>query len=154
MFGIGVLGMAVSTIIILMLINGFVVCEMLGLPDKGMPRRLGSLLAGVSGALGPFLWTGDAKFWLAVPTSMFGMMLLPIAYITFLFMMNSQSLMGDTQHSGGKRLWWNLLMLIAVALATFGSYWSIKSSPYPNIGYGVVGGLIVLATIVHFARKK
>ncbi len=153
-FGIGVLGMALSTIIILMLINGFVVCEMLGLPDKGMPRRLASLLAGVSGAMGPFLYTGDAKFWLAVPTSMFGFMLLPIAYITFLCMMNSKSLMGQMRPSGGKRILWNILMLVAVGFATFGSYWSIRSSPYPKVGYGVVGGLIVLATIMHFARKK
>ncbi len=152
-FGVGVLGMAVSTIIILMLINGFAVCEALGLPDKGLPRRLGALLAGAVGATGPFLWKGDAKFWLAVPTSMFGMVLLPIAYVTFFFMMNSKGLMGPNMPRGCKRVLWNVLMLIAVSMATFGSYWSIKSSDYAIVGYAGVGGLILLAVIVHFVRK-
>lgn len=152
-FGIGVLGMAVSTIIILMLINGFALCEALGLPDRGTPRRLGALLAGVSGALGPFVYTGDAKFWLAVPTSMFGMILLPIAYVSFFFMMNSRSLMGDQMPRGGKRVLWNALMLLAVCTAAFGSYWSIKTGGYPTIGYSAIGGLILLAVVVHLARK-
>ena len=98
-FGVGVLGMALSTIIILMLINGFAIAEMLGLPNEGWPRRLGALLAGVSGAVGSFFFgTPQAEFWLVVPTSMFGMTLLPIAYWTFILMFNSKSLMGR-QHA-------------------------------------------------------
>jgi hypothetical protein len=151
-FGIGVVGMAISTIIILMLINGFVVCEMLGLPHAGWPHRLGALLAGGVGFLGPFLWS-KAAAWLVVPTSMFGMMLLPIAYVTFLCVMNSRSLMGENRPRGGKRVLWNVLMLIAVSLAAFGSYWSIRSSAYPTVGYATVGGLFVLAGLVHVLRK-
>jgi hypothetical protein len=127
LFGIGVLGMAVSTIIILMLINGFVVCEMLGVPSRGWPHRLGCYMAGLTGALGPFLWRGDAKFWLAVPTSVFGMMLLPIAYITFFCLLNSKSLLGENRPQGRKRLQWNVAMGVAVALACFGSGWSLWS---------------------------
>ncbi|HSG71291.1 MAG TPA: hypothetical protein VLA12_12800 [Planctomycetaceae bacterium] len=155
LFGIGVLGMAISTIIILMLINGFVVCEMLGLPSKGMPHRLGCLMAGISGALGPFLWRGEAKFWLAVPTSLFGMVLLPIAYITFFFMMNSKSLLGDRRPQGRRRVQWNIAMLIAVSMATFGSLWSILSRAEleRNIGLGLLIGFITLAVIAHFMRK-
>ena len=84
-FGIGVLGMAISTIIILMLINGFAVTEMMGAEIGGMKHKIGSILPGITGALGfLFLWgDADAKFWLAVPTSVFGMVLLPIAYIHF-----------------------------------------------------------------------
>jgi ABC-type phosphate transport system substrate-binding protein len=58
-FGVGVLGMALSTIIILMLINGFCVCEALGLvgflarqrtPIAGRGHRwVGLLLAGMVG---------------------------------------------------------------------------------------------------------
>jgi len=127
LFGIGVLGMAVSTIIILMLINGFVVCEILDLPSRGLPHRLGCLMAGLTGALGPFLWRGDAKFWLAVPTSVFGMILLPIAYITFYCMMNSKSLLGEARPEGRKRLQWNAAMGAAVLLATVGSVYSLYS---------------------------
>jgi Mn2+/Fe2+ NRAMP family transporter len=154
-FGVGVVGMAISSIIILMLINGFVVCEMLGLPSKGAAHRLGSLLAGVSGAAGPFLWgNAQAQFWLAVPTSMFGMVLLPIAYFTFFLMMNSRSLLGDDLPRGGKRVAWNLLMGAAALLAAFGSYWSIRTSAYPLAGTLGLGGFITLASIVHFVRRK
>ena len=151
-FGVGVLGMAISTIIILMLINGFVVCEVLGLPPKGMVHRAGALMAGLVGALGPFLWS-KAAVWLAVPTSMFGMVLLPIAYWSFFLLMNSRTLMGDARPAGGKLVLWNLLMFIAAGLATFGSFWSINSSPYPMVGFAAMGALIVLAVVVHFARS-
>ena len=46
-FGIGVVGMAISTIIILMLINGFTICEMVGQPSEGILYRLGSFLPGI-----------------------------------------------------------------------------------------------------------
>ena len=166
LFGIGVLGMAVSTIIILMLINGFVVCEMLNLPSTGMPHRLGCLMAGCTGALGPFLWRGDAKFWLAVPTSVFGMILLPIAYITFFCMLNSKSLLGENRPEGGRRLKWNLAMGVAVALASFGSGWSLWSklksgswSPSTNSGLekyillGLLGVFVVSIIVTHFTKK-
>ncbi len=151
-FGIGVLGMAISTIIILMLINGFVVCEMLGLPAQGMAHRGGALIAGIVGATGPFLWS-KAAVWLAVPTSMFGMMLLPIAYWTFFFVFNSKRLMGDSQPRGAKLVQWNVLMLIAAGMATFGSLFSIWASDFRQIGFGVLGAFVLLTAIVHFARK-
>ena len=40
LFGIGVLGMAVSTIIILMLINGFAFCELINVPAEGTMHRI------------------------------------------------------------------------------------------------------------------
>ncbi|MBD3675528.1 MAG: divalent metal cation transporter [Planctomycetaceae bacterium] len=166
LFGIGVLGMAVSTIIILMLINGFVFCEMLGLPSHGMAHRAGCLMAGLTGALGPFLWRGDAKFWLAVPTSVFGFMLLPIAYITFFCLMNSSSLLGENRPRGLRKLGWNLAMGVAAGLATFGSGWTLwsklKSGPWSlstNSGIekvillGLLSVLIVSIIVTHFTRK-
>ncbi|MBT4868413.1 MAG: hypothetical protein HON53_25165, partial [Planctomycetaceae bacterium] len=153
-FGIGVLGMAISTIIILMLINGFVICEMLGLKSEGMPHRLGCFLAAVVGAIGSFFWTGDAKLWLAVPTSMFGFMLLPIAYFTFFFMMNSKSLMGENLPQGGKRIVWNVLMGVAAGMAALGSYSSISASPFKTYGMYGMGSFILLALIVQVVRKK
>ena len=50
-------------------------------------------------ALAPFIWVGKAKFWLAVPTSVFGMTLIPIAYCNFFLMMNSKSLLGENLKS-------------------------------------------------------
>ena len=150
-FGIGVVGMAVSSIIILMLISGFVVCEMLGVPPTGNAHRIACLLPAV-GVLGPFIWTGKAAFWLAVPTSVFGMVLAPIAYWTFFCMMNSRNLLGDKMPTGGSRVVWNVLMLIACLWVSVGAVYSIwtKTKYYGMAG---LGGFLVLALVVHFLRQ-
>jgi len=154
-FGVGVLGMAISTIIILMLINGFVTTEMLGAEIGGIKHKIGSILPGVTGALGfLFLWSdADAKFWLAVPTSVFGMVLLPIAYITFSLMINSKSLMGEAIPKGNKRIVLNIAMLVALIAATIGAGWSIWSKVQWN-GIIAVGIFIALAVVVHFTKSK
>jgi Mn2+/Fe2+ NRAMP family transporter len=123
LFGIGVLGMTLSTITILMLISGFVICEMFNLPQTGWPYRL-AMLSAATGALGPFVWS-KAAFWLAVPTSIFGLALAPIAYVTFFLLMNQKKLLGDAMPSGGKRLLWNVLMGIAVVIAVLASAYAI-----------------------------
>ncbi len=152
LFGIGVVGMAISSIIILMLINGFVVCEILGYASRGWPHRIGSLMPAI-GALAPFIWTGGkAQFWLAVPTSVFGMTLIPIAYCTFLLLINQRKLLGDAMPKGGKRVAWNVLMAIAILWTGFGSMYAVWSKVH-WYGMGLVGAFILLAVIVHFARR-
>jgi hypothetical protein len=150
-FGFGVVGMAVSSIIILMLINGFVVCEILERPLHGWTYRVGALIPLV-GVLGPFIWgAAKARFWLAVPTSVFGMVLLPIAYFTFYLMMNEKSLLGKNMPRGGKRIAWNILMAIAAALAAYGSIYSVWSKT-GWVGIGVLGAFILLAVAVQIGR--
>jgi len=153
-FGIGVLGMAISTIIILMLINGFVVTEMLGAEIGGMKHKIGSILPGITGALGfLYLWSNaEANFWLAVPTSVFGMVLLPIAYITFFLMINSKSLMGDAMPQGNKRIALNIAMLVALAAATVGAGWSVWSK-VQWVGVAAVGVFFLAAVVAHFLRS-
>jgi len=150
-FGIGVIGMGISSIIILMLVNGFVVCEMIGIPPKGRAHRLTALMPCI-GVLGPFIWTGGkAQFWLAIPTSMFAMVLLPIAYFTFYLLMNQKSLLAGNMPRGGKRAAWNTLMAIAAGLAAFGSIWSLWSK-LRWLGISLFVGFVVLALIVHIVR--
>jgi hypothetical protein len=153
-FGIGVVGMAISTIIILMLINGFCLTEAIGAKMGGVIHRTGALLPGITGALGfLFLWSNsDAKFWLAVPTSVFGMVLLPIAYFTFFCMINSKELMGDALPKGGKRVALNLAMGLALLAASIGAAWSIWSK-VKWVGVGAVGLFILLALGGHCYRK-
>ncbi|MBI97290.1 MAG: hypothetical protein CMO78_01905 [Verrucomicrobiales bacterium] len=144
-FGIGVVGMAISTIIILMLINGFCITEAIGAEMGGTAHKIGSLLPGVTGALG-FLWLwgdSEARFWLAVPTSVFGMVLLPVAYFTFFCMMNSKSLLGDALPKGGKRVALNLAMGVALVASLIGAMWSIWSK-LQWLGIGIFAGFIVL----------
>ncbi|MEC8929501.1 MAG: divalent metal cation transporter, partial [Verrucomicrobiota bacterium] len=144
-FGIGVVGMAISTIIILMLINGFCLTEAMGLKMGGTAHKIGSILPGITGALGfLFLWgDGQARFWLAVPTSVFGMVLLPVAYFTFFCMMNSKALLGDALPQGGKRVALNVAMGVALVASLTGALWSIWSK-LQWLGIGIFAGFIVL----------
>ena len=129
-FGFGVLAMAISTIVILMLINGFAFCEALDRPDDEKLRRVGCLVAGIVGFFGPILW-GKLAAYLVIPTSVFGFSLLPIAYFTFLLLMNSKSLLGESRPEGGRRILWNVLMSIATLVATIGAGWA----SYGKIGW-------------------
>ena len=155
-FGIGVVGMGVSSIIILMLVNGFVVCEMAGIQPSGRAHRFAALMPCI-GVLGPFIWTGGkAQFWLAIPTSMFAMVLLPIAYFTFYLLMNQKSLLGDNMPRGGKRAAWNVLMAVAAGLAAFGSVWSLWSK-LRWLGISLIVAFVGLASVVQYigsARKS
>jgi Mn2+/Fe2+ NRAMP family transporter len=157
-FGIGVLGMAVSTIIILMLINGFCLCEALGRPNDRKIHFLGSLIPGLVGICFPLIWTGQSKAALAVPTSVIGMSLLPIAYFTFLLLMNSKNLLGDAMPTGVRRFRWNGLMLIATTVATFGSVWALKDKNLGSIPAGKIGiALLIILFIlgwVGFLKKS
>jgi hypothetical protein len=116
-FGLGVVGMALSTISLLMLISGFIVCEIMDVPQKGWPHRLGCMLA-ATGILWPLVWAGPARFWLAILTSLFGITLLPIAYITFYLMMNKATILGDDRPKGMAAVRWNIGMAIAATAAT------------------------------------
>jgi len=151
-FGIGVLGMAISTITMLMTISGFVICEMLGLPTTGWPFRL-SCLAAAAGALGPFFWS-QAAFALAVPTSVFGLILLPVAYLTFFLLMNQKKVLGDNLPRGGKRVLWNVLMALSAGIATYASVamvW-IKAGQYGMIAIGLYLGLALVVQVLRSVR--
>ena len=163
-FGIGVVGMAVSTIIILMLINGFVICEMAGRPTTGNLYRAGCFLPALTGAFGAlFLWSGKAQFYLAVPTSRFGMVLLPIAYLAFFLLMNNKKLLGDDLPKGASRTRWNLMMIIALLLSLSGAAISIlnDTTVFPgtdlavrHVGLTVLGLLFLWGLIWHFRRER
>ncbi|UCD49977.1 MAG: divalent metal cation transporter [Phycisphaerales bacterium] len=148
-FGLGVIGMALSAATMLMTINGLCFCELLNLPARGWPQRIGSLMVAV-GALGPFFWK-DAAPYLAVPTSVFAMVLLPIAYFAFFFLMNQISYLGPYRPQGGRRALWNFLMALAAGADAFGSVWSLWSK-IRWLGIGLLAGFIVLTIVVHFAR--
>lgn len=122
-FGIGVIGMAISSITLMMIISGMVACEILNRPHSGWIFRIGALIPGI-GVLGPFFWD-QAFFWLAIPTSVITLMLLPIAYITFLLMMNNKALLGRHMPVGRSRVVWNTLMTLAVTLITTASVYML-----------------------------
>jgi Mn2+/Fe2+ NRAMP family transporter len=148
LFGLGVLAMALSTSTLLMHISGLAICEMLGVAATGWPYRLGCL-ASATGVLGPFLWK-QAQVWLAMPTSIFGMILLPIAYWSFLLMMNKPRLLGAAMPRGLARVGWNGAMGTACLVATGASLWSVVQRA-GWIGLGLVG-VFVAAVFLGRAR--
>jgi hypothetical protein len=150
-FGLGVMGMALSAATMLMTINGLCFCELLGRPPRGWTQRFGSLMVSV-GALGPFFWK-DAAPYLAVPTSVFAMVLLPIAYFAFFLLMNQKSFLGENMPMGVRRIIWNVLMALAAGAASFGSVWSLWSKLQWK-GIVILIGFIALCIVVHFVRKK
>lgn len=153
LFGFGVLAMTLSTITLLMLVSGMVVCEILALPPGGWPFRFGTLLAGIGGMSGPFIWQGDAQAYLAIPTSVIGFMLLPLAYVAFWLLLNSESFMGRERPKGTKGLIGNLLVGIAATTATVGSAYMV----WNKLGVaGIAGwvGFVLLALLVQINRQN
>jgi Mn2+/Fe2+ NRAMP family transporter len=148
-FGIGVLGMGFSSIIILMLINGYAFCELLGKKQGGRLHVVGCLIAGAVGASWWLVWDGDAKMWLAILVSAFGMMLLPIAYTTFMLMMNSTKILGAEKPRGKSLFIWNVLMgfsvLGAIAAAVTAIY---DKASHPIAGPVVTSIGMILVTLV------
>lgn len=142
-FGFGVLFMALNAATMLMLINGLCFCELLNRPAKGWTQKFGSIMVSV-GILGPFFWQ-DAKMWLAVPTSVFAMVLLPIAYFAFFALMNQKKVLGDNMPTGIKRITWNVLMATSSIMAFLASLWCLWS----KLGwFGLVLMVLFLTTLV------
>lgn len=161
-FGLGIFGMGFSTIIILMMINGFVFCEALNQPRSGSVMLIGCLVAGLAGAAWPLVWEGPSKLWLAILVSSFGMILLPIAYVTFFMLMNNKEVLGDDRPQGGWRLVWNILMGVSVLGAIVAAVTAVydkitdHSSPKTELAGKLVLALLVgylIAVAIGFVTK-
>jgi Mn2+/Fe2+ NRAMP family transporter len=149
-FGLGVVGLGIGAATMLMAINGLCLCELLNRPPKGWTQRIGSLMVSV-GALGAIFWKQPAP-WLAMPTSVFCIVLIPIAYVTFILLMNQKSILGEDMPLGGKRIAWNILMIIATGVTTYISIWSLWSR-LQWWSIVVVAAFVGLILIVHFMRR-
>ncbi|TVQ04996.1 MAG: hypothetical protein EA359_04815 [Balneolaceae bacterium] len=149
-FGIGVLGMAISSVTLMMVICGFVVCEIMKVPYNGWQFRVGILIPGV-GILGPFFW-GQADFWLAIPTSVITLLLLPIAYVAFFLMINNKKIMGEHRPKGRSRVTWNFLMVSVILLVGSASLYMLWQ--YAGIwGYGILGLFLASIAITEWVKK-
>lgn len=156
-FGIGALGMGFSTIIILMMINGFAVREIFGRPDSVYLNLFGALLAGIVGVLWIWVWQGQSKTWAIILASTFGAMLLPIAYVAFFALMNSKSLLGDEKPTGIRMGIWNVLMLCGVLVASANACLAIYQKLNQTGGMVVLGAVItfsILALVGFSAKRK
>ena len=100
-FGLGILGMALSTIALHMLVSAFIVCEMFGWEPTGWRYRIAALIP-APGFLGTILW-GKMGLWIAVPTS---------AVCGVLH--NSERYLGRHKPTGLRALVWNIGMGLAI----------------------------------------
>jgi len=113
-FGLGILGMALSSITMHMIISGFAVCEVFGIEPGGWRYRLACLLPAPA-VIGVVLWKYIGT-WIAIPTSAICGLMLPIAFIAFFILNNSKKYLGEDKPTGVKALVWNIAMLISIGV--------------------------------------
>lgn len=114
-FGLGILGMAMSSITMHMLICGFAACEVFGVEPGGWRYRLACLIP-APGMIGVVLWKYIGP-WIAIPTSAICGLMLPIAFVAFLILNNSRKYLGDDKPSGAKAVVWNVAMIASITVA-------------------------------------
>ncbi len=156
-FGLGVLGMGFSSIIILMMINGYAFAEIINVYESTTARVTGALAAVLVGVAWFEIWKGDSKTYLVIIASSFAAILLPIAYFTFMALMNNEELLGEEKPTGARMSIWNLLMTIGVLGAVAQSVASISTMIDGANGPYVIGGVVtflILAIVGFTARPR
>ncbi len=150
-FGIGILAMAISTMLVHMMMNGYAISEAFGKPGQKALFMIGAAMPALSGFFSPILWTGnpDIKTTLNIPAGTIATTLLPIAYLIFILLMNSKKTLGDEMPR--KRSLINILMLIAGGAASFAAVWNLigrygSKDPFMH-NFGMIG-LIALPTLL------
>jgi len=127
-FDLGILGMAMSSIVLHMLCSGFACSEIFSFPVYSWRYRLACLLP-APGVLGATLWS-DMRIWIAVPTTILCGFLLPLAYLGFLKMQRSKAYLGDDLPSGTKgKTWLGAMVLCTLTLITFLAWFTISKGP-------------------------
>ena len=117
-FGVGVLGMALSSITLQMLTCGFVGVELLGLTVGSWKHRLATWLP-VPGVLGSVYWS-DMAVWVAVPTNIICGLFLPAAYAGFCVLQRSRAYLGEDRPAGvGGNLWFAAMVGVTAFMAAF-----------------------------------
>ncbi|MEM6550748.1 MAG: divalent metal cation transporter [Planctomycetota bacterium] len=143
-FGLGVLAMALSTMIVHMMMNGFAVSQALGRPGAFGPFVVGAAMPAGLAVFAPLAWTGDAKTALLIPAAVTATVFLPIAYLSILLLMNSRSVLAKADRAS---LPVNGLMVVAAGVATGASVWVLTDAKWGIWGYVGIGGLVLIAVI-------
>lgn len=154
LLGIVVLLISFSTIVILMVLNGHLICEILGKPHKGAPFQTGSLLLAVS-SIGPFVWS-DQDAWVADPSYFLSLAIIPYILLSFLLMLNSKELLGRQYPQGIKGFSLNVgvcLSFLLLGSCSFYLVWNHTWGSFP-IGQVLVTLIGILVLIGYFSLKN
>ncbi len=112
-FAFGVLGMAVGSLVMHMLCCGAAAGAMFDWEPNSTKYRL-ALLLPTPAVLGVFLWSTMGAY-VILPTSAICGLLLPIAYLGWLFLNNSRDYLGEDRPEGNRRVLYNFAMLLCIA---------------------------------------
>lgn len=116
-FSFGILSMCLTTLVIEMLICGFVLSEMFRFEYRGWAYRASTMLANI-GILGAFY---SMPLWLPVVASSFNLVMMPIAYICFFILQNKKSYLGKDVNRGIKGTVWNVILVLAILVVASGA---------------------------------
>lgn len=111
-FALGILGMAVGSLVMHMLCCGSAAAEMFGWAQDSRNYKL-ALLAPTPAVLGVFVWSTMGAY-VVLPTSAICGVLLPIAYLGWLLLNNRPDYLGADMPVGGKRLLYNSAMVLCI----------------------------------------
>jgi manganese transport protein len=112
-FAIGILGMAVGSLVMHMLCCGAAAGAMFNWEPHTTQYRL-ALLLPTPAVLGVFLWSSMGPY-VVLPTSAICGFLLPVAYIGWFILSNNGDYLGTDRPRGAKRLVYNIAMLLCIA---------------------------------------
>lgn len=113
-FSLGVLGMAIGSLVMHMLCCGAAAGAMFNWEPHSRNYRL-ALLLPTPAVLGVFLWSTMGAY-VILPTSAICGFLLPIAYLGWLFLNNNRHYLGADCPSGGRALAYNVVMVICILM--------------------------------------
>ncbi|NUQ61521.1 MAG: divalent metal cation transporter [Pirellulales bacterium] len=121
-FDLGLIGMTCGAISTHMVVCGFTLCEMFGLEYTVWRYRLFTLAPAI-GILGVATTT---PMWLPIVASAICFTMLPVAYLLFFIMNNRRSYIGDAVGKGLGRAAFNLILMVAILMATIGAGIQVK----------------------------
>lgn len=122
-FDLGFIGMCCGAISTHMVVCGFTLCEMFGLEYTVRRYRMFTLVPAI-GILGVVT---TMPIWFPIAASAICFTMLPIAYVMFLILNNKRSYIGDAVGHGVGRVVFNVLLIVALTVATVGSVIKLKS---------------------------
>jgi Mn2+/Fe2+ NRAMP family transporter len=125
-FGLGVLGMALSSITLQMLTCGFVGVELFGLTVGTWRHRLATWLP-LPGVLGCVYWS-DIAVWVAIPTNIVCGLFLPAAYLGFCLMQRSRAYLGDDRPRGfAGGAWLTAMVGLTMFMIVFLGWYGVRT---------------------------
>ncbi|MBN1853275.1 MAG: divalent metal cation transporter [Pirellulales bacterium] len=127
-FDLGLIAMTCSAISTHMVVCGFTLCEMFGLEYTKTRFRIFALAPSI-GILGV---VAELPFWFPVAASAVCFAMLPIAYLIFYLLNNKESYLGEGMMKWPRREFFNIVLVIALAMATIGSIIQINNRVIKN----------------------